>query len=158
MPRSISTAFRTAIERQHSDDAALELVWIQHPDLIEAMGFANNTEDVVSNGRTYLGFPFELTRPDESDGQALGSISIQNVDREIGDEVLALDGPLTISLYVVLADDPNEIEIAIEDLVLRGVEGDAMTISGDIGLRYDLATIAYPGLRATQVRCPGLWR
>lgn len=159
MPRSISTTFRQAVEAAYSSEAVIVLARIEHERLNEPLLLASNTEDVVSNGETFTGFPFELSWPDEGgDGQALGSVSIQNVDREIGSAVLKLDGPVTISLYVVLASDPDTIEIEALDLSLRTVNGDALTITGDIGIRYDLATIDYPGLRATQARCPGLWR
>lgn len=158
--RSFSVAFRSAIEQQYSTAIPLVLVKITHERLNEPIYVANNTEDVVSNGITYTGFPFELTLPSEEEdaGQSLGRISIQNVDRAISNAIFSLTGPLTISLYIVLDDDPDDVEFELLDLVLRNVSGDAMTVSGDIGLRYDLSAVPYPGLRATQARCPGLWR
>lgn len=160
MPRSVSVAFRSAVEAQQSTAAVLVLIKLTHERMNTPIYVANNTEDVISRGLTYVGFPFEMTLPgeEEESGQAVGRLSIQNVDRAISNEVLSLDGPLTLSLYVVLEDDPSDIEFELLDLVLRNVSGDAMTISGDIGLRYDLSTVPYPGIRATQARTPGLWR
>lgn len=160
MPRSVSVAFRTAIEAQYSNVPVLLLLKLEHERLATPIYLANNTEDVVSNGITYVGFPFELTRPgeEEESGQSLGKIAVQNVDRAIGAAVLELDGPITFTLQVVTNDDPDDVEFELQHLVLRNVSGDAMTLQADIGIRYDLSTVPFPGIRATKARTPGLWR
>jgi len=141
-------------------DPLIDLAVITHPR-IEPLRAANvepeedGSNDVFHQGERFLPFPFALERPGEGPSQQTGSIRIPNLDRRIGEGILAIAGqdPAQVRLLQVLASTPDEIEWSYARLLLRNVALNQVEVTG--ALRHpDLTSEPWPNLRVT----PGLFR
>ena len=131
MPRSVSTAALQGALAQQTDEIYLVLVEINHPSLMTPLRFVNNSDgdDVTSNGDVYTAYPFEMKMPDDQEGkEPTAEIRIDNVDRELMDEVRSITGELTMEISVVLQSTPDTIEWGPLDFEVRGVTYDASNI------------------------------
>lgn len=159
MARVFPASTREVIEEWRSGDVVIILATITHPEMSEPVRLANNNEDVVSNGLTYLGFPFKIELPSETDDAPKGRMGIQNVDRRIGLEILSVRhlAPSKLRIQVVLASDPDSVWLDYKNFSLRDVRGDALQITGVIDKR-DSGRDPWPGKRSTKADFPNLYR
>ena len=157
MSRSLSTTAKQAIFTQETDEVFLMLLTINHSDLGSPIYVVNNTEDVVSNGNTFLGYPFYFELPGE-DAESLSQVTltITNVDKLLVAGVRSIATPLDVKLQVVLASDPNTIEAGDFDMKVRDVTYDALTLSGRCNFN-DLLNEPYPAGTYTPADYPGLF-
>jgi hypothetical protein len=155
-PRSLSSAAVRALTAQETGEAFLMLVTITHDDLAAPLYFANNTVDVTSRGHQFLGWPFEVALPDErEDALPTVQLRIDNVDRRIMEGIRGLLTAPTVLLEIVLASAPDIIEAGPFNFTLRGVEYDALVITGTLApedvlnepaMQYSFTPDLFPGL------------
>jgi hypothetical protein len=151
-----SNTLISAVNSAQTEEVFLVLLVIDHPQLTVPVRLVNNTEDIVSNGETYIGFPFDIRLFNEDDQTPRAQIRVQNVDRRIGEVVRSLRSSASISVSVVLASDPDVIELDWIQAELRDVEGDAIAVTGRIS-GQDYTTEPWPFRRATSDLLPGLF-
>jgi hypothetical protein len=156
MPRTVTTAFWEALSFSASDEDFVVLATISHQSISPPIRVVSDTVDLVSNGETFVGFPFEFVLPADTDSPPKGKIRIQNADKRIGTVVLALDTAVDMQLDVVLRSDPNTLQVSYRNLKLRNITGDAMAIEGEIGVQ-DYSTVPWPRVKATRALLPGLF-
>ena len=109
------------------------LLQTTHPNLPEAIRVVNNNENVTSGGNVYIAYPFEIELPGEdSDQPPLARLRIDNVDRLLVATVREIATPPQITIRVVLASQPDTIEMEFQGLTMRNVTYDAATISGEL--------------------------
>lgn len=133
--KNISNTLIEAIYKQHTDEVLLLLITLSSDDLSYDLRFVNNGPggDITSRGNVYTAFPFEASLPnDEETGLPSVKISIDNVSQDIIDEVRSITSPITVSMEVILASDPDTVEDGPYDLTLREVGWDMMKIDGTI--------------------------
>jgi hypothetical protein len=120
------------------------LIQIAHPELPVPYRFVNNTQDVVSNGSTWTAYPFNLTLAVD-DGATLPSVEIafDNVDRTLIDVIRGLTSAPAISIYCVLSNAPNVVEMSLEDMQLIDITFNLQSISGRL-ISGDLLNAPYP--------------
>jgi len=153
--RSISTAGRAALYAAQTDDIWLQLLTIEHSSIGTPIRLAANTEAVVSRGDTYLAFPFEIALP--ATGQESVELIVDNVSRELIDEVRSIDTPLTITLEVVRAADPDTVEAGPFEFQSRAVEYDVQRMR--FTLAYEpLLNEPFPAHSYTPIDYPGLFQ
>ena len=111
MPRTLSTVAVNAALAQENPDPFLVLLAISHPNMPEPLRVVNNTEEIVSNGKTYVPFPFEVVLGmDDAEQLPEVRLTIDNVERALVETIrLAQDAP-KVSLRVVLASQPSVVE------------------------------------------------
>lgn len=151
-----STVLISAANAAQTDEVFLVLLVIDHPQITEPIRLVSNTENIVSNGHTYVGFPFEITLFNEDDQTPSAQIRVQNVDRRIGEVVRSLRSTASVAISVVLASDPDTVELDWIQAELRDVEGDAIAVSATIS-GQDYTTEPWPARRATSDILPGLF-
>lgn len=158
MARSTSTTLRSAANAEETSEAFLILFDFYHADMTpDTLRFVNNYTDVVSNGETYTAYPFSLTIPsDLEDSLPRIQLTIDNVSRLIMDEIRLLTSAPDISIYVILASDPDTIEAGPFETKLRNVSYDANAITGDLQSQ-DILNEPYPGVFYTPANFPGLF-
>lgn len=130
-----SQTFRTQTAKSVSDDPTLALLTIDHSSLDAPLLFVNNTENVVSNGETFVAAPFAVTLPGDGDTIKSAKLTIQNIDQEIGETILALSDAATITIQIVLASTPDVIEREWVDIELFNVSVDAFEVTGEFSRR-----------------------
>lgn len=152
--RTLSPAMETAIAAEESDECPLVLVTIEHDDLPEPIRVVNNIEDIVSNGATFVGLPFEIELPDEGERPGEARIRVDNVDRRIVKAVRSIQTPPDVTVQVILASQPDVIDMEITGLKLRDTTTDAAAVTGY--LRFEDLTVEPVAAMITPARFPGL--
>ena len=110
--RTISPEARSAAHAEASDKVWLVLLEITATGLSTPIRVANDNVDVIHQGWTFIGYPFEVELPPESqDRPMIARIRIDNTERLIVDEVRTISEPPSVTLRVVLADQPDVIEV-----------------------------------------------
>ena len=155
MSNNISPELLAQLFGQVSDDPFLMFVTISHPSF-PTIYLVNNTVDMVSRGVTYTAFPMEITLPVD-DGERAREVSIifDNVSLELIDELRTVTTPMDIKIEMMLASDPNTVQLSLEELKLRSVTYDKQKVSAklfmDSFLNVELTSekytpTLYPGL------------
>ncbi len=153
--RSISTDGRAALYAAQTDDVWLQLLTIEHADIVTPIRLVNNTEDVVSRGDTYTAFAFDLSLP--ATAQESVELTVDNVTRELIDEVRTIDTPLTITMEIVRAADPDTVEAGPFEYQSRAVEYDVQRMR--FTLAYEpLLNEPFPAHTYTPIDYPGLFQ
>jgi hypothetical protein len=156
-PRSLSSAAKAALTFQETGEIYLMLLTIQHPALIPSLYFANNNADITSRGNTYLAWPFQVALPEErEDTVPTIQIVIDNIDRRIMAGIRSLPTAPTVLLEVVLASSPDTVEAGPFNFTLRGVDYDALTITGTLSPE-DILNEPFPQYTYSPASFPGLF-
>lgn len=156
MPSLDSDDARAVVLSQHIEDPILIFLTLTHETLDDPIRVVRNRESVVSNGETYLAYPFEIEMPTDDDESPQARITISNVSREISAALERLVTPPSVSIAVALASDPDAIERQWDDFELRQVSFDAMRVTGTLSQRQVWAD-QYPRYRITPKDFPGLF-
>jgi len=138
---TVSATFKAAAYAQQTSEVFLKLLTIEHDDLASPIRVVDNTENIESNGETYLAAGFDVKLPDD-DGRT--TLSVCNVDRVMVQAIRSIDSSPTISLSVIMASDPDTIEVGPFVMQLVDVGYDAFTISGTLSFD-DFLIEPYPG-------------
>lgn len=137
------------------NEVVLALLTIEHPS-ITPIRVVNNNENIVSNGNTFIAFPFNITLPSDSEDPGLAELQIANVDRSMIEAIEAITTPATCKVQIILASTPSTIEYEWSNLVLRNATADDVTITAQIG-NPPIDAMPYPPMRVTQRDFQGLY-
>lgn len=136
MSRTTSSAFKAMAHAQETGEALLALVTISHASIVGGpLRFVQDLQPLTSNGKVYTAFPFQIRLPEDTDdGPAKVLLTIDNIDRSITTAIrsMAPSSPPTVTVDLVVASQPNVVEMSIPDLTLRHVSGDAFLIEGEL--------------------------
>lgn len=156
MANNISPALLAQFYNQVSDDPFLMFVTLSHPD-ITSIYLVNNTVNQTSRGQEYQAFPMEITLPtDDGESQREVQIDFDNVSLELIDELRSITTPMDVKIEMILASDPDTVQLSLEELKLRSVTYDKQKISAklymDSFLNVELTSEKY-----TPTNYPGLF-
>lgn len=128
----------------------LLLMEIDHTDLATPFYLVNNRESITHNSTEYIAYPFSVVLS-QDDGEHLPKVrlTIDNVDRALVETIRSISDTPTVNIKLVLASQPDTIELEISDLVLREVEYDAFTVSGTL-YSDDILNSRFPESNVTQ--------
>lgn len=169
MERLISQSLRRELEKQESGEELLVFLTITHPSLDEAIRVVCDPEDFIYDGETYIGFIFDIAILSDNDRPPETRLTVQNVDEQIGHAIKSLIGPPRVKIEILALSDFDTsviprvplgtptVEYRADQLFLVDVDGDDGEITGRI-TSWDYSQTTYPGIRATQRRCPGLYK
>ncbi len=136
MSRTTSPVFKAAAHAQETGEALLAMITITHASIIGGpLRFVQDLQPMTSRGNVYTAFPFEIRLPADTDeGVAKVLLTIDNVDRSIAAAIRGMSPkiPPTVTVDLVVASQPDIVEISIQDLTLRNVSGDALSIEGEL--------------------------
>jgi len=156
MSRTVSSTLVEAVLSQETTEVYLILLTISSDDLSYDLRFVNNYENIDSGGETFQAFPFQIALPhDEERRLPSVKIIIDNVSREIIDEIRILTTPPTVQMDIILASDPDTIEDGPYILTLREVSWNRLSISGRLQ-GDDILNQKY-GEQFTPQNAPGLF-
>ena len=102
--RSLSATIRNELEASHTGDFPVVFADISHPD-ISNIRVTSDNQDFLLDGITYYGWSFDVALPSDADDPSKAKVSIQNVDSEIGETLLDLDSPLSLTMKVFWRSD-----------------------------------------------------
>jgi hypothetical protein len=154
---ALSATAQAALLGAYTDDPVCVLLEISHPDLAEVIRVTNNGADLVSNGNTYQHFPFVIELPGDTEDAPVAKLRIANVDRQIGDVLEGITTSATCSMSIVLASDPDTLEIEWQNYELRNVTWTALEVSGDLIIRT-FANEPFPNVSVRESNFPNLYK
>jgi hypothetical protein len=164
--RSLSLTLRTALNAQETGEVPVFLLTVTHDDLATPLRFSSDPTSriseeplrygTVSRSDTYDFLPMTLTLPDDSDGTPPAfSITLDNVMRDMIPLLRSVSTPAQVTIELVLASDPDSVEVTWPDFDLVNASYDAGQISIDLAVN-SLATEPYPAGTFTPGAFPAL--
>jgi Domain of unknown function (DUF1833) len=151
----MTPTFWSQVSRSAQEEQMLLLMTFTHPNLAEPIRVANDTVDQTINGLVYFGWPLEFQFPSASEIGSKGTLTIQNVDRRIGDTIRDLKGKIAFSFFIVYKSEPSNIVVSQDGYYLANAEVRASYVRAEIVGRGNVA-VGWPSGRATPARTPGL--
>lgn len=157
MSRSLSLTMRMAANAQETGEVIIALVTVTHPSLDAPIRLSSDptqilsvddlTYGTVSRGDTYLFLPLKVTLPEESDDAEPGiQLVIDNVSREVVPVVRSITSPAQVTVELVLASDPDNVEVIWPDFDIVTVDYNASDVTIDLKINA-LTTEPYPSGR-----------
>lgn len=156
--RDLSNNTLAQLFTQSSDDPFLTLYTLDHPDWDDPIYLVNNTEEIISNGETFIPFPVNITLPVD-DGETIRSskITLDNVSRDLIDVIRATtDNEISAKIQMVLASAPDTVEIEIGEMKIVTVQYDEQKISATLTMD-DFLNTEVSGEKYTPSLYPGLF-
>lgn len=167
--RTLSTTFNEAINQQESAEFALVFLDIRHPSLGDVIRVVSNSQNIDINGKLYQAFQFDIKILSDTEQTAKSQITVQNVDRVIGQALLDAVNPPVVDLTIYSSarfdesvvphtaiDNPPQFEYQALNLFLTETTIDGNSVTGTLR-SWDYMQESYPGIRATEENCPGLF-
>lgn len=172
--RTIPALVRAELEQENTSEAVLVFLKIQQSQLNDTIRVVSDPEDFWLNNDSgipelYKGFEFEIKLLTDTDGPPSANLAVQNVDRQIGDNILQATDPVRLEIRVISLSEFDETKfprVALNNPVnhiyrakhlrLIDVEGNIFTVSGTIR-SWDYTQENWPGLRVTEERFPGIY-
>lgn len=135
MARSLSALMKQALTGQETAEIPLVLLTIEHPALATPLRLVRDARDLVSRGQVYTAFPCDVTLPDDVEGAApRASLLLDNSSLELVDLVRSLRQTPEVTIELVLASTPDQVEIAWRAFVVEEARWDAQTIELPLAL------------------------
>ncbi len=157
MSRSLSSLAQQSLYAAETGDAFLVLLTLSHPDLSAPICVTSDALPTVSNGVTFVPFPFDLALPNDLDAKSYRArLVIDNVDRQIVTAVRSVTTAPDILIQIVRAATPDTVEAAFVDFKLTNVIYDAYRIEGDLTVE-DFTAEPYPAGSFSPGFFPGLF-
>lgn len=165
--RSVSQNFRDAMFGQDTDEVVALLLTITHPDLPSIWRLSSDNADLldeenqlrgtISRGENYYFFPMTISLPEDGDDASnVIQITLDNVSREVTPLLKSTISPAKITIEVVLASAPDDVEISFPDFELVSADVDAGTAV--LSLTVDtMASEPFPADNFTPAAFGGLW-
>lgn len=155
MSRQFTDAFHNQITNQINSDPVLMLVRLyESPSTVYLV---SNTEDIISNGNTYTAFPVDITLAEE-DGEQKTQVFIEfdNVSLDLIGAIRTTTDPIPCEIDVVLASNPDVVEMSIKDLLIRNITYDAKKIRATL-MQDDFLNSRFPAGSYTPIDYPGIF-
>ncbi len=122
MPANLTQTLIAEMFKQESGQAFLTLVTLSHPTWAESVRLVNNSSDVISRGQVFIAFPFTIVLPpDDGESTREAQLVLDNTTLEIITRLRAVTDEVGVKLEMVLSNLPNDIQMSIEDLVIRNI-------------------------------------
>jgi Domain of unknown function (DUF1833) len=168
MSKTLSLNFREELYKQESDEIPVMLVELRHPDTTQIIRISGDNTKIldsdpelqwgtVSQGKTYIYRPMNLRLPSDSqDKPPKMQIIVENVTGDLVAFCASMIQRGTCDLDIVLASQPDIIQIPFPVMDLRGYSRNNMTIVFEVGM--DAAEDEpIPGGTFTPAGFPGLF-
>lgn len=131
MSRTVSTAYKAFLRARARGDGTGLLLRVDHADT-GTLRFAQNAEDLVSDGDTYEARGFQLPLPMDEDGiqESPLTLDITTLEDDVVDDLLAATGDRpTVEADLVLLSDPDTEEATFY-FAMKSATADAGVLRG----------------------------
>jgi len=152
---SVSGSLRQALQAQQTGEVLLFLLTIEHADWVAPIRYTTDHVPTTSGGETFTPAPFDVQLPVDGEGVPRVRLTLDAVDRGASVAIQALSTPPTVTVQLVLASDPNTIELDWPELDLL-TEAETITeIEAELGLD-DLSQESFPRQTYNRAHFPGV--
>lgn len=155
---SLTTESTAALQRVSDPHGFLNLLTITGGGIVQPVRIVDDTRDLVSQGETFLGLPFEVIPPkDASKEVPRAQLRIDNVGRELGQELESLEpgAELTATFQSVYRAQPDVVQYEFT-APLSGVRVNVFTASATMG-PTELMRRSAVNIRFDPQTAPGLF-
>jgi len=153
----ISDAAKSEMFAAQTGEVYLTLLEISSPELSSPLYFVDNTQNIVSNGKTYEAALFSFNLPNAKVGASTkATFSISNIDRRAVELARSVSAPLTLTGMTIRATSPDIYEFGPVSFSLRDVKWTAQDLSGTLYDDVD-GGMAVPKLTFNPADFPGLY-
>lgn len=158
MSRNVSAEFVEAVNAAETDEAFLVLLKLDGKELDDPIRLTSDSVDTSSRGNTYVHFPFKVELPKDNDdtGGTLARLKVDAVDRRVVNAARRVRGQPEVELEVVLASDPESVEISWPVFKLANARYGDTAIEGDLTLEV-LDQEPFPSQNMNPGLFPGLF-
>jgi hypothetical protein len=156
MSRELSNEFLSELYSQESGDPFLSLFTISHSSF-DTLYLVNNTESITSNGQVFTPFPVTLVLPPD-DGETARNVDIvfDNVSQLLIDELRAVTDLIDVRIDMVLASNPDDIEVSLGELKIKNIDYNAKQIRGTL-IMDDFLSTELTSEKYTPTLYPGIF-
>lgn len=156
MARQLSNELLAQIYGETSNDPFLMLVSLSH-DNFDPIYLVNNTVNITSRSIEYTAFPMRITLPSD-DGETLREVTIEfdNVGLELIDEIRTATTPIDTKIEMILASNPDKVQIELHELKIKNVNYSKLTINAKLYLD-DFLNTGLTSEKYTPQNFPGLY-
>lgn len=157
MSRPLSLSAKQALFSAETGEAFLILLTLDHASLAAPIRVTSDAVNTVSQGNTFIAFPFDLVIPDDTEGASpRARLIIDNIDRTIVAAIRAVSSSPSALIEIVLASDPDTIEASFPDFKLTNVSYDSLSVSGDLTVE-DFTAEPWPSAIFSPANFPGMF-
>jgi len=129
----------------------------RNPALATPICVTSDEVTTVSNGVSFVPFPFDLVLPNDMDSKSYrAKLVIDNIDRSIVQAVRSLTTAPSVQIQIVRAATPDVIEVQFVDFNLTNVTYDAYRVQGDLTVE-DFTAEPFPAAIFSPGLFPGLF-
>lgn len=165
---SMSPKALRAVFAPESDDTLVVLLTFSGSNIVTPIRLADNynqrlsetDEDIIyglkSRGNDFMFLPFEFNLPTEDDSSPRATLSIHDVNKQILPLIRSLTTAPSVNIELVLASDPNVVEVDFGDFLLSNIRYNQETITGDLVLE-SFENEPFPSGTFTPSYFPGLF-
>lgn len=165
--RPLTNTAKAALFAQSTKETFILLLTISHPDWTDDVRVSSDPTQIlpvngplrgtISNGDEYIFVPFTINLPAQDDtGIAKATIVVDNTDRRIVDQIRSASSAVTVGIQIVLASNPDVVEVSYADFKMERATYDALIVTGEISVEYfDLEP--YGSKRFTPSDFPGMF-
>lgn len=135
MTRSYSSAYKSTLSSVSAQEAPLVLLEIDHPLLTVPVRVINDTQDLVSNGNTFIACPFRCILPDDYESQLpKAKLAVDNVGQDLMYWIETSNGGQgsTVKFMQIMRSRPDLIEWQIT-MNLYNVNVTMQEVTADLG-------------------------
>ncbi|MCA1809893.1 MAG: DUF1833 domain-containing protein [Lentisphaerae bacterium] len=158
MARQISATALAAIFAQSTEQVFLTLLEISHPSLQIPLRFVNNTKQITHGGNIYYPSAFDFRLPDDvEDNVPSAQITLDNTDRQIVSVIRELQTAPDITAKIILADNPDVIELGPLEFKLKEASYDVFQVTGVLSYEEDFLNQVYPRFTFNPRLTPGIF-
>jgi hypothetical protein len=156
MANVLTPELRAQLYYQESSDPFLTLITLSDP-LFGDIRMVNNSRNIVSRGDEYQAYPFKFTPPvDDGESARTVKIELDNTSLELMNEIRTATRPIALKIEMILASRPDEVQISLEELLIRNVSYDKNKITATVAMDGFLQ-IAMDAEKYTPSVYPGLF-
>lgn len=157
MPRILSPQASRAVLAQETGEVFLCCLQIYGPGL-DTLYIVNNSVAITRGVTVFQPYPFEAVLPDDTDtASPMVTLRLDNVDRQITEAIRNYEGIPKCRLEVILASDPEHVEVGPFDFAITSVEYDALSITATLGYEEDFLNQQVPCKKYLPSNSPGLF-
>lgn len=157
MANDITNELKAQLFGQVSSDPFLALFTFTHPNFSSDIRLVNNAEDIISNGNTFTAFPIQVVLPPD-DQEAAREVQIQmdNIDLSIITELRQVTSPVEASVQMILASDPDTVQLSLEELKLKNINYNEKNITASL-MMDDFLGVGLTSERYNPDNFPGIF-
>lgn len=156
--RQVSLAMLQAMMAQDTEEVLIAYLKISHPSLPATIRIAANTEVLHRADGDYMPYGFQINLPTQQEDETPAvTVTIDNTDLEINNQIHSLVGTPTVEFGVVLASSPDVVEAGPYHYSMLSAQVDASSIQATLSYEEDIWTQSVPAQTYNPINSKGLY-